>query len=261
MLQILLTRGNPKPVSKRMLQYTSGSMYRKLLKRPIDFLAAFVGLGVLSPLFIVLLLLLFATNNGKPFFFQSRPGKNERIFRIIKFKTMTDATDENGNLLPEAQRTTKIGRFMRKTSLDEIPQLINVLKGDMSLIGPRPLRVHYLPYYSSEERIRHTVRPGITGLAQVSGRNALSWDARLALDVDYVQNLSLLADIKIFFLTVKKVVRSENTVFDPNMPDLDELRKGDLADVPEPSLLTQMSDFSAVDQPDTDHGMQSNRLF
>src|SRR5690554_164782 len=184
-------------------------MYKNYLKRIIDFLAAFFGLLLLSPIFIVVTIGLFIANNGKPFFFQERPGKDERIFKIIKFKTMNDRKDAQGNLLPDAERLTPIGAFVRKTSLDEIPQLINVLKGDMSLIGPRPLLVQYLPLYNEEQKRRHEVRPGITGWAQVNGRNAISWKRKFELDVEYVDNLSLLMDLKVFFTTFKKVFKSE----------------------------------------------------
>lgn len=180
-------------------------MYKNYLKRLFDFLAAFFGLLVLSPLFIVVMIGLYVANQGKPFFFQARPGLNERIFKIIKFKTMNDKKDAQGNLLPDADRLTPIGAFVRKTSLDEIPQLINVLKGDMSLIGPRPLLVQYLPLYNAEQKKRHDVRPGITGWAQVNGRNAISWQQKFEYDVWYVNHISLLLDIKILFLTVKKV--------------------------------------------------------
>ena len=180
-------------------------MYKSFFKRLFDFLAAFFGLLVLSPLFIVVMIGLYVANQGKPFFFQARPGLNERIFKIIKFKTMNDKKDAQGNLLPDADRLTKIGAFVRKTSLDEIPQLINVLKGDMSLIGPRPLLVQYLPLYNAEQKKRHDVRPGITGWAQVNGRNAISWQQKFEYDVWYVNHISLLLDIKILFLTVKKV--------------------------------------------------------
>jgi lipopolysaccharide/colanic/teichoic acid biosynthesis glycosyltransferase len=152
---------------------------------------------------------LYIANQGKPFFFQARPGLNEKIFKIIKFKTMNDKKDTEGNLLPDAERLTPIGAFVRKTSLDEIPQLINVLKGDMSLIGPRPLLPEYLSLYSEMQRKRHLVRPGITGWAQVNGRNAISWEKKFELDVWYVKNLSFLLDIKILFLTLKKVVVRE----------------------------------------------------
>src|SRR5690554_4747830 len=180
-------------------------MYKNYFKRLFDFLAAFFGLVLLSPIFIVVTIALYFANRGKPFFFQARPGKDERIFKIIKFKTMNDKKGVHGNLLPDAERLTKIGSFVRKTSLDEIPQLINVLKGDMSLIGPRPLRTYYLPLYNEEQKRRHDVRPGITGWAQVNGRNAISWTKKFELDVEYVENISLIFDIKIFFLTIKKV--------------------------------------------------------
>jgi lipopolysaccharide/colanic/teichoic acid biosynthesis glycosyltransferase len=181
-------------------------MYKFFFKRIIDIIAAFLGLLVLSPLLIVVIVGLFFVNKGKPFFFQSRPGKNEKLFNIVKFKTMTDAKDVKGNLLPDAERMTKIGSFVRKTSLDELPQLLNVLKGDMSLIGPRPLLPEYLPLYSMEQKKRHNVKPGITGWAQVNGRNAISWEEKFKLDEFYVENLSFLLDVKILFLTIKKVV-------------------------------------------------------
>lgn len=189
-------------------------MYKNYLKRLFDFLAAFFGLLVLSPLFIVVMIGLYVANQGKPFFFQARPGLNERIFKIIKFKTMNDKKDAQGNLLPDADRLTKIGAFVRKTSLDEIPQLINVLKGDMSLIGPRPLRTYYLPLYNEVQKTRHTVRPGITGWAQVNGRNAISWTKKFELDVYYVNNISFALDLKIFFLTIKKVIVREGIAAD-----------------------------------------------
>lgn len=164
---------------------------------------------LLSPVFVVVSFLLFVANQGKPFFLQPRPGKNERIFKVIKFKTMNDKKDANGNLLPDADRLTAIGRFVRKTSLDEIPQLLNVIKGDMSLVGPRPLLVEYLPRYNEEQKMRHAVRPGITGWAQVNGRNAISWQQKFEYDIWYVNHLTFALDIKIMFLTVKKVFRSE----------------------------------------------------
>jgi lipopolysaccharide/colanic/teichoic acid biosynthesis glycosyltransferase len=180
-------------------------MYKNYFKRLFDFTAALVGLLLLSPLFILVTIGLFFVNQGKPFFFQTRPGKDEKLFRIVKFKTMNDKKDANGNLLSDAERLTAIGSFVRKTSLDEIPQLLNVLKGDMSLIGPRPLLVQYLPLYNAEQKKRHDVRPGITGWAQVNGRNAISWTKKFELDVWYVDNISLILDIRIFFLTIKKV--------------------------------------------------------
>lgn len=180
-------------------------MYKNFLKRLLDFLAAFFGLLVLSPVFIVVTIGLYIANKGKPFFFQERPGKDEKVFKIVKFKTMTDETDANGNLLPDADRLTKIGQFVRKTSLDEIPQLINVLIGDMSLIGPRPLLVQYLLLYNDTQKRRHNVRPGISGWAQVNGRNAISWEQKFEYDVWYVDHISFLLDAKILFLTIKKV--------------------------------------------------------
>ena len=180
-------------------------MYKNFIKRFIDFFIALIGLIVLSPIFMIVMIGLYIANQGKPFFFQKRPGLNERIFKIIKFKTMNDKKDTNGNLLPDADRLTPIGAFVRKTSLDEIPQLINVLKGDMAIIGPRPLLPQYLPLYDKVQKRRHEVRPGITGWAQVNGRNAISWTKKFELDVWYVDNISLILDVKIFLLTIKKV--------------------------------------------------------
>ncbi|MDM1139252.1 sugar transferase [Empedobacter sp. R132-2] len=184
-------------------------MYKNFFKRLFDFIIAFVGLLILSPIFIAVMIGLYFANDGKPFFFQERPGLNEKIFKIIKFKTMNDKKDSNGNLLPDADRLTSIGAFVRKTSLDEIPQLINVLKGDMAIIGPRPLLPQYLPLYDEVQKRRHEVRPGITGWAQVNGRNAISWAKKFELDVWYVDNLSLSTDIKVFLTTFKKVFKSE----------------------------------------------------
>ncbi|ALU74188.1 sugar transferase [Tenacibaculum finnmarkense] len=184
-------------------------MYKNIFKRIIDFIIALVGLICLSPIFIIVLLLLSIYNNGKPFFFQKRPGKNQEIFKVIKFKTMNDKKDSDGNLLADAERLTKFGNFVRKTSLDEIPQLLNVLKGDMSLIGPRPLLIEYLPLYSNEQQRRHDVKPGITGLAQINGRNAISWQKKFEYDVQYVDHISFISDVKIFFKTFLKVFKSE----------------------------------------------------
>lgn len=181
-------------------------MYKLLFKRIFDLIASLIGFILLFPIFLVIVVILLYSNKGKPFFFQSRPGKDEKIFKIIKFKTMTDETDKNGNLLPDFERKTKIGNFIRKTSLDEIPQLLNVIKGDMALIGPRPLLISYLPLYSKEQAIRHDVRPGITGWAQVNGRNTIAWKEKFALDVYYVKNISFLLDMKILMLTIKKVI-------------------------------------------------------
>jgi undecaprenyl phosphate N,N'-diacetylbacillosamine 1-phosphate transferase len=185
-------------------------MYCRFFKPVIDILIASIGLIIMSPLFIVVTFALYFANQGKPFFFQLRPGKKEKLFKIIKFKTMNDKKDEAGNLLPDAERLTKIGSFVRKTSLDEIPQLINVLKGDMSLIGPRPLLPEYLPLYNDFQKKRHHVKPGITGWAQVNGRNAISWQQKFDYDVWYVTNYSFFLDLKIVFLTIKKVFLSED---------------------------------------------------
>ncbi len=184
-------------------------MYRHFIKRFIDFLLSFTGLVIASPVFLLVTILLAIANSGKPFFVQPRPGRHGRIFRIVKFKTMNDRRDVSGNLLPDDQRLTPIGKFVRKTSLDEIPQLINVLKGDMSLIGPRPLLVEYLPLYSLEQSRRHEVRPGITGWAQVNGRNALGWQQKFEHDVWYVDHLTFALDLRILFMTIAKVFKSE----------------------------------------------------
>ena len=184
-------------------------MYKNFIKPVIDFVLALVGFLFLSPVFVLVTIGLFFANDGKPFFFQLRPGKDGKIFKIIKFKTMTDKKDEKGNLLPDADRLTKIGSFVRKTSLDEIPQLLNVIKGDMALVGPRPLLPQYLELYNDFQRRRNEVKPGITGWAQVNGRNSISWEKKFEYDVWYVDNVSFLLDIKILILTVLKVVKSE----------------------------------------------------
>ncbi len=184
-------------------------MYNLFFKRIIDFLAALLGFMMFLPVFLAVTFLLYIANNGKPFFFQKRPGKNEKIFSIIKFKTMNDKKDAEGKLLPDKDRLTKIGSFVRKTSLDEIPQLINVIKGDMSLVGPRPLLIQYLPLYNKYQKKRHNVKPGITGWAQVNGRNAISWQQKFEYDVWYVENLSFFIDIKILLKTFLKVIKSD----------------------------------------------------
>lgn len=184
-------------------------MYKNFIKPAIDFVLALVGFLFLSPVFVLVTIGLFFANDGKPFFFQLRPGKDGKIFKIIKFKTMTDKKDENRNLLPDADRLTKIGSFVRKTSLDEIPQLLNVIKGDMALVGPRPLLPQYLELYNDFQRRRNEVKPGITGWAQVNGRNSISWEKKFEYDVWYVDNVSFLLDIKILIMTVLKVVKSE----------------------------------------------------
>lgn len=180
-------------------------MYRFILKRLFDFIAALAAFLLLSPIFLITTIWLSVANAGKPFFFQSRPGKHGKIFKIFKFKTMTDKKDSNGELLPDKDRLTVVGQLVRKLSLDEIPQLLNVIKGDMSLVGPRPLLVEYLPLYSKRQAKRHDVKPGITGWAQVNGRNAIDWQTKFELDVHYVEHLSFWLDIKILFLTIKKV--------------------------------------------------------
>ena len=185
-------------------------MYKYFLKRLYDFILSFIGFLITSPIFIIVWIWLSIANKGAgAFFFQERPGKDEKIFKVIKFKTMNDRKDASGNLLPDAQRLTKVGKFVRSTSLDEIPQLLNVIKGDMSLIGPRPLLVQYLPLYDETQRRRHEVRPGITGWAQVNGRNAISWEQKFAFDVWYVDNISFKLDLKIVLLTIRKVFVQE----------------------------------------------------
>jgi undecaprenyl phosphate N,N'-diacetylbacillosamine 1-phosphate transferase len=184
-------------------------VYKFFLKRVIDFLIALIALILLSPVFIVVTILLYFTNQGKPFFVQARPGLNEKIFNIIKFKTMNDKKDKQGNYLPDSERLTPIGSFIRQTSLDELPQLINVLKGDMSLIGPRPLLPQYLSLYNESQKRRHNIRPGITGWAQVNGRNAISWTMKFELDIWYIDNVSFATDCKVMFLTLKKVIKKE----------------------------------------------------
>lgn len=186
-------------------------MYKNFFKRLIDFTIVFIALLIIWPILLIITIWLHFANKGAgAFFFQERPGKDAKIFKVIKFKTMTDERDADGKLLPDAQRLTKVGKFVRSTSIDELPQLINVLKGDMALIGPRPLLVQYLPLYSKEQARRHEVRPGITGWAQCNGRNAISWTKKFELDVWYVDNVSLITDIKVIFITIKKVLFRED---------------------------------------------------
>ena len=182
-------------------------MYKNFFKRILDIVISFLALLVLSPFFIVVIVWLHFANKGAgTFFLQERPGKDEKIFKVIKFKTMTDERDAEGKLLPDAQRLTKVGKFVRSTSIDELPQLVNVFKGDMSLIGPRPLLVQYLPLYNEEQKRRHEVRPGISGWAQCHGRNAISWTEKFKLDVWYVDHCTLWTDIKVIFITIKNVL-------------------------------------------------------
>ena len=188
---------------------------------------ALLGLLLTFPVTIIVALILLLVNRGNPFFFQKRPGKDAKVFKIIKFKTMTDHKDASGKLLPDSERLTSIGKWVRKYSLDELPQLINVLIGDMAFVGPRPLLIKYLPYYTAEEHKRHQVRPGITGLAQISGRNYLNWDDRLKKDVWYVEQLSFKLDLEIMIKTVKNVLTSKDVAINPNLiiQDLDDIRK------------------------------------
>lgn len=202
-------------------------MYRHCIKRILDIIISGLALLLLSPVFLILAILV-RTKLGSPVIFhQERPGYREQIFTLCKFRTMTDERDENGELLPDARRLTPFGSFLRKTSLDELPELWNIFKGDMSLIGPRPLLVGYLPYYTERERLRHTVRPGLTGLSQVSGRNFLGWDERLAKDVEYVEHLNFIMDVKVFFQTIAVVFHSDDVSVDSEAVEcyLWEIRK------------------------------------
>lgn len=199
-------------------------MYKLYFKHIIDFFVAFLALLFFSPLFIIIMIGLYFANKGNPFFFQKRPGKDERIFEIIKFKTMNEERDTDGVLLPDAERLTFMGKFVRKTSLDEIPQLINVLQGNMSIIGPRPLLPEYLSVYDETQKKRHNVRPGITGLAQVKGRNQMLFSERLKNDVYYVENVSLLLDIKIVFMTVRSIFfDSKSIVLGQTVDEVDDV--------------------------------------
>ena len=185
-------------------------MYQKYIKRLLDMILSLIALIVLSPVFLIVAVLVRIKLGSPVIFHKKRPGYQEKIFKLCKFRTMTEAKDAEGNLLPDAERLTPFGNFLRKTSLDELPELWNILKGDMSIVGPRPLLVGYLPYYTKREQLRHSVRPGLTGLAQVSGRNFIAWDERLAKDVEYVQNISFLTDIKILWKTVMVVLKKDD---------------------------------------------------
>lgn len=197
-------------------------MYKKCFKRVIDFTIVLMALLIIWPILLIIYIWLTIANKGAgAVFYQERPGKDGKIFKVIKFKTMTDERDAEGNLLPDAERLTKVGRFVRSTSIDELPQLINVLKGDMSLIGPRPLLVRYLPYYTKREQLRHTVRPGISGWAQVNGRNNITWDNKLECDAYYAEHVSLWFDLKILWLTIYKVIKREGVVADKKENYLD----------------------------------------
>lgn len=200
-------------------------MYARYIKRILDFLLSFTALTLLSPIFLLLMLLGAIFMRGNPFFCQRRPGKDGKVFSIIKFRTMSDKTDAEGKLLPDRERQTAYGRLLRKTSLDELAEMINILKGDMSIVGPRPLLEEYLPYYNEREMHRHDVRPGLTGLAQISGRNAISWEKRFDCDVWYVEHLSFSLDIKIFFRTIALVLRREG------VSDDTQTEEGNFADI------------------------------
>ncbi len=202
-------------------------MYKKYIKRLLDIIISLLGLIILSPV-IIIVAILVRVNLGSPIIFkQKRPGKDEKIFTLYKFRSMNNKKDENGNLLPDSERLTRFGKFLRNTSLDELPELVNILRGDMSLVGPRPLVIEYLPYYKEEEKHRHDVRPGLTGLAQVNGRNTLNWDERFELDVEYVNNISFINDLKIFLKTIYKVIKKEDIVVcgTGQVIDFDEYRK------------------------------------
>jgi lipopolysaccharide/colanic/teichoic acid biosynthesis glycosyltransferase len=188
---------------------SKGGIYKRFIKRPMDFILSLIAIIVLSPIFLIVALLVKIKLGSPVIFKQQRPGLNEKIFTMYKFRTMTDERDENGELLPDSVRLTKFGRLLRSTSLDELPELFNILKGDMSIVGPRPLLVQYLPLYNDHQKRRHEVRPGLTGLAQVNGRNAISWEEKFDLDVRYVDNVSFIEDWKIVLLTIKKVFARE----------------------------------------------------
>ena len=209
------------------MQHTPYGPYERFIKRPLDFLLSLFALTVLSPILIVIAILVRMKLGSPVLFTQERPGKDERIFKIYKFRTMTDERDEQGNLLPNADRLTSFGRHLRRLSLDELPGLLNVLKGDMALIGPRPLLIRYLPAYTEREKRRHDVRPGISGLAQVNGRNYVPWDERLAYDVQYAENITFLGDVKIVLKTIEKVFNRADVAENPDEIDeghLDEIR-------------------------------------
>lgn len=197
------------PTFAALLKNRASRVYKRVVKPILDVAVALFFFILSLPVFIAIYILLYIANQGKPFFFQQRPGKDGRIFKVIKFRTMNERRDKNGELLPDAERLTPVGSFVRKTSLDEIPQLLNVIKGDMSIVGPRPLLVEYLPLYNPRQATRHNVKPGITGWAQVNGRNAISWEKKFEYDAWYVENISFSLDFKVLIMTVKKVFKSE----------------------------------------------------
>lgn len=218
------------PDKKQKLPHRPCGIYEQYLKRPLDCFLSASALIVFSPVLIVLTVVGAIEMGGNPFFFQERPGKDEKIFKLIKFRTMNNKKDKDGNLLPDEQRLTKYGTFLRSTSLDELPELINILKGDMAIIGPRPLLVSYLPWYNENEKHRHDVRPGLTGWAQVNGRNSVTWDKRFELDVEYVNTVSLVFDIKIIYMTILKVVKKSDIAENTNAVEgnFAEIRKSEL---------------------------------
>ena len=205
-------------------------MYQKYIKRLLDIIISLIALIVLSPIMLIVAILVRIKLGSPVIFKQERPGKDEKIFKLYKFRSMSDKKDENGKLLPDTERLTKFGKILRATSLDELPELVNILKGEMSLIGPRPLAVCYLPYYNENEKKRHTVRPGLTGLAQINGRNALNWEERFNYDIQYVENITFLNDMKILFKTALKVIKREDVIVSGTGKtiDFDEYRKAQL---------------------------------
>lgn len=194
--------------------YINGGVYSRCFKRILDIALSLIALLLISPLILIFTLIGFVAMQGNPFFIQERPGKDEKIFKLIKFRTMSARKDQNGNLLPDEERLTTYGKFLRTTSIDEILELVNILKGDMSIVGPRPLLVKYLPLYNSYQKHRHDVRPGLTGYAQVHGRNSISWEEKFALDIKYIENITFWGDVKILFLTVIKVLKREGIASD-----------------------------------------------
>ena len=207
-----------------MIEHKINGPYERFFKRALDIVISALALLLLSPVFGIVALLVRIKLGAPVLFTQQRPGKDERIFRIFKFRTMTDARDGEGQLLPDSERLTKFGKLLRSTSLDELPELINILKGDMSLVGPRPLLIQYLPYYRPEERERHAIRPGLTGYAQIHGRNYVIWDERIALDVEYAKNITFIGDLKIVFQTFIKVIKRAD-VAEKRIPPLDQVRR------------------------------------
>lgn len=207
-------------------------MYKKYVKRFLDIIISLCGLIILSPIILIVAILVRIKLGSPVIFKQERPGKNEKIFKLYKFRSMSDKKDENGKLLPDSERLTKFGKILRATSLDEIPELVNILKGEMSLIGPRPLSVMYLPYYNETEKHRHDVRPGLTGLAQINGRNVLNWEDRFAYDIEYINNITFMNDLKILFKTFYKVIKKEDVVVTGtgSVIDFDEYRKAQQSD-------------------------------